>query len=91
MKLENETQYEGQSDKAPKQESKSTVNYGPGIEGQDCLGCEHFQEPDRCHRVRGEISPTGTCDLWTSPSQVEGFEFGDSESIEEILFGGAED
>lgn len=67
--------------------SKATVDYRPGREGEDCLACKNFDEPDRCKKVRGEISPTGTCDLWEMPDEVDGLTFGDSESLEDILFG----
>ena len=87
--MKNET--ERPQNDAPKMVDKDVVNYGPGKDGSDCLACEHFVEPDRCKRVRGEISPTGTCDLWTSPTQVDGLEFGDSDSIEQILFSPAGD
>lgn len=83
--MENETVVEGEAPK--EQQSKSTVEYGPGIEGEDCLACKNFKEPDRCRLVRGEISPSGTCNLWELPEEVAGFSFGDSESIEDILFG----
>jgi len=87
MAIDNDTQDSMQADEKPEPRRKGEVNYRPGIEGEDCLGCENFKEPDRCDLVRGEISPTGTCDLWESPSSVDGLEFGDSESIEDILFG----
>lgn len=86
MAIDNET--EGlEAPEPPKPRQKSEVNYRPGKNEEDCLGCEFFEEPDRCSRVRGEISPTGVCDLWESPNSIDGLEFGDSESIEDILFG----
>lgn len=83
--MDNETKQPGEP--GQQKEGKSVVNYRPGVEGQDCLSCANFDEPDRCQKVRGEISPTGVCDLWEVPSEIDGMQMGDMEALEEILFG----
>lgn len=87
--MKNETEF-AQAPEEKGRVSKKDVNYGPGVEGQDCLSCGNFKEPDRCSRVHGEISPSGTCDLWEMPDSVDGMSFGDTASIEDILFGPGE-
>ena len=33
--------------------------------GRDCAGCRHFQEPNACKLVEGEVSPNGWCTVWS--------------------------
>lgn len=35
-------------------------------EGRRCQDCVSFRPDGTCLKVEGEISPTGTCDLWES-------------------------
>lgn len=81
--MQNETESVTPEEK-PDLQSKQTVDYRPGLEGEDCLACANFLEPDRCSKVKGEVSPSGTCDLWTMPDELGE---GNMDSIENILFG----
>jgi len=72
---------------APAMVTKAVAEYGPGLEGQDCLSCQNFMEPDRCKRVLGEVAPTGGCSLHESQQTAGGMGFGDTSGMEEILFG----
>lgn len=87
--MKNDTEYEG-GEEAPELIAKDTANYGPGMDGQDCLACENFKEPDRCKKVRGEISPTGTCDLFEGANNIPGLDM-DEMGIDEFLFGAGEE
>ncbi|WP_417436490.1 hypothetical protein [Idiomarina abyssalis] len=82
--MENKTEFENET--KPELIAKADAEYRPGVEGEDCMACQHFQEPDRCGKVRGEISPTGTCDLWELPDEMGMGQ--EASSIEDILFGG---
>lgn len=31
---------------------------------RNCAGCRHFQPPNACKLVEGEISPNGWCTIW---------------------------
>jgi len=86
MAIHNETEMPPSEEETEKV-SKSTAEYRPAEGRDECLACANFKEPDRCSEVRGEISPTGTCNLWESPNEIDGFEFGDAQSMESILFG----
>ena len=33
-------------------------------DGQQCSGCLHFQAPNACAIVAGDIKPTGWCAVW---------------------------
>ncbi|MDO9707465.1 high-potential iron-sulfur protein [Paracraurococcus lichenis] len=33
-------------------------------DGQQCSGCLHFQPPNACAIVAGNISPSGWCAVW---------------------------
>ncbi len=33
-------------------------------DGKRCDGCRHWQPPNACKLVRGEISPSGWCQIW---------------------------
>jgi hypothetical protein len=35
-------------------------------EGQKCSGCLHFQPPNACAIVSGDISPEGWCAVWAA-------------------------
>ncbi|MBL6455677.1 high-potential iron-sulfur protein [Belnapia sp. T6] len=35
-------------------------------EGQRCSGCQHFQPPNACAIVNGNISPDGWCAVWAA-------------------------
>lgn len=51
---------------------QSQVNYRPAENDQTACGvCANFQPPNQCALVYGDISPTGTCDLF-QPKQPEG-------------------
>lgn len=43
--------------------SKGEVDYTPQAHNpkERCEVCQHFQEPNHCHLVAGEISPAGWC------------------------------
>jgi hypothetical protein len=46
-------------------EPKGLVNYAPvSNDSTRCDGCKHFQPPDSCEDVMGEIAPGGWCKLW---------------------------
>ena len=43
--------------------SKASARYQdfPNANGERCGGCTHFQRPNRCEIVEGDISPEGWC------------------------------
>jgi hypothetical protein len=50
--------------------SKEAVNYGPAVNDQlSCASCVFFNGDD-CDKVKGHISPTMTCDLFTPIARV---------------------
>jgi hypothetical protein len=45
--------------------SKSAVSYAKvGSEKEHCSICRHFERPNRCEKVSGDIAPGGWCRLW---------------------------
>ena len=46
-------------------EPKGLVGYARvSNDSTRCDGCEHFQPPNACENVMGEIAPGGWCKLW---------------------------
>ncbi len=46
--------------------SQADARYqGTAKGGQHCVSCLHFQPPQSCRFVQGEISPDGWCQLFT--------------------------
>ena len=51
---------------AQQQVDKSTVQYqDKPKDGHQCSGCSNFVAPGSCKVVKGTISPTGWCSIWT--------------------------
>jgi len=80
--IENDTKY-------PK-ERKEIVEYRPGEPGMDCVSCTHYQDPEACAKVVGQIYRSGTCNLFETegandPEKLSGLE---QEDLEKYLFGG---
>lgn len=59
--------------------SKDEVDYGIPAEDEvgKCGNCRHFEHPDECHLVEGEIDPEDICDLYEARKvQVMGPDLG---------------
>lgn len=83
--IPNETQF-------PK-ERKEVVEYRPGQPGEDCISCKWFKDVESCEKVAGQIYRSGTCNLWETDAAsadpaMEGY---DQESVEDLLFGAADE
>ena len=58
----------GAQQTAVQKASKETMKYQdkPGVNGQKCADCMHFQPPKSCAIVAGDISPKGWCVAWVA-------------------------
>ncbi|HEY4152148.1 MAG TPA: hypothetical protein VGM38_02390 [Pseudolysinimonas sp.] len=45
-------------------QAKETVDYGKGMPSSHCSICKHFQAPDACALVEGDIDPDDWCKLF---------------------------
>ncbi len=49
---------------AKKTQQKSVMYQQTPKDGKQCSGCQHFQAPNSCRIVEGEINPGGYCILF---------------------------
>lgn len=59
---------EGRKDEVEKQDKKS-VEYSKGMASEHCGICRHFQEPNACELVEGEIAPSYWCKLFANETR----------------------
>jgi hypothetical protein len=58
--------------------SKSAVSYTKvGSEKEHCSICQHFERPNKCELVSGDIAPGGWCKLWKGQSMPRGRDYPD--------------
>ena len=56
----------GSTSRAWAKAKKKAVRYqDEPKKGRNCIGCRHFQEPNACKLVEGDISPNGWCTVWS--------------------------
>lgn len=68
--------------------TQESVNYRKDSAGENsCSGCVNFIVPNSCSAVKGLISETGTCDIY-SPIEKQVAPAGDSDALMAQLFGG---
>ena len=44
--------------------TKAEVNYSPGKPAEHCGNCTHYEPPNACSLVRGDIDPGYWCEKW---------------------------
>jgi hypothetical protein len=47
-----------------KSEKKAVEYTDHGTYREHCAKCEHYNEPNRCEVVRGDVAPGGWCKKW---------------------------
>jgi len=75
-------------DNKPSLVSQESVNYRKDAGGENsCSSCINFIIPNACSAVKGLISETGTCDIY-SPIEKQAAQPDANEALMAQLFGG---
>jgi len=75
-------------DNKPSLVSQESVNYRKDAGGENsCSSCVNFIIPNACSAVKGLISETGTCDIY-SPIEKQAAQPDANEALMAQLFGG---